>query len=200
VSRRWLTGGTTVSGYHRDIKDAWQRIYAIDGTNPNYEIINKLYGNVGRATQTGVQVVADQQLATPWRLSGGVHWYVHDVDAFEATLLFPTERTVSIASSRDQTWDLSIGNRFRFSGNEVQLNFVTYAARNVAQGRERGRSSLDFSASRPLWSGRGDVTFTFTDMLNDFGLRREVDGNGFRAVYENLLETQVARVRVRVRF
>jgi hypothetical protein len=201
LSRRWSNGSTTVSGYRRDITDAFQRIYAIDNSNPSYDIVNKLYGNVGQATQTGLQVIAEQQIASPWRMSGSVHWYVHEVDSLATTLRFPTTRALAIAGSRDDTWDLTIGNRFRFSGNrEVQLNFITYGARNVPQGRERARSSLDFSALQPLWNARGDVSFTFTDILNDFGQRREVTGSGFNALYENLLETQVARLRVRYRF
>jgi len=201
VSRRWSNGSSTVSGYHRDITDAFQRIFAIDNSNPNYDIVNRLYGNVGRSTQTGVQVVAEQQIVNPWRASASVHWYVHDIDALEATLRFPTMRTLTIPGTREGTWDLSVNNGFRLpGGRELHLNFITYAARNVPQGRERARSSLDLSASQPLWNGRGDLGFTFTDIMNDFGLRREVEGAGFNALYENLLETQVARLRLRYRF
>jgi hypothetical protein len=37
-------------------------------------------------------------------------------------------------------------------------------------------------------------------MLNDFGIRRDIQGTGFNALYENLMETQEARIRMRVRF
>ena len=201
IGRRWSKGSATVSGYHRDITDAFQRIYAIDNSNPNYDIINRLYENVGRATQTGVQVVAEQQVSSPWRVSGSVNWYVHDIDAIQTTLLFPTERPFFAPGSRDKTWDLTVNNRYRFSsGQELQLSFINYAARNAHQGRELARSSLDLSASWPLSNERGDVTFTFTDMFADFGVRREFDGQGFTALYENLKETQTARIRLRVRF
>jgi hypothetical protein len=201
VGRGWTDGSVTVSGYHRDITDAFQRIYAIDTSNPNYDIVNRLYENVGRATQTGLEVVADQQLAGPWRISASAHWYVHDIDSLQTTLFFPTTRPFSLASSRDDTWDFTVNNRFGFSGGqEIQLSFINYAARNVNQGRERARSSLDLSASWPLGNERGDVTFTFSDMLNDFGIRRDIQGTGFNALYENLMETQEARIRMRVRF
>jgi hypothetical protein len=201
IGRSWRNGSITTSAYHRDITDAFQRVYAIDGSNLNYDIVNKLYLNVGSASQTGVQVVAEQQVATPWRVSGSVNWYVHDVDSLETTLLFPTERSFSLPASRDDTWDLTINNRFRFDGGqEIQLGFVSYAARNVHQGSQRARSSLDLSASWPLPNERGDVTLTFSDMLNDFGVRQDIEGQGFNALYENLMETQTTRVRLRVRF
>ncbi|MGY8799650.1 MAG: hypothetical protein ACKVG4_12830 [Longimicrobiales bacterium] len=47
---------------------------------------------------------------------------------------------------------------------------------------------------------RAEVSFTLTYVFNDFSVRTDIDGQGFSALYENFLETQVARVRFRVRF
>jgi hypothetical protein len=46
---------------------------------------------------------------------------------------------------------------------------------------------------------RAEVVFTFTDVLNDFAVRTDVEGQGFTALYENFLETQVATVALRMR-
>jgi len=46
---------------------------------------------------------------------------------------------------------------------------------------------------------RAEVIFTFTDMLNDFAVQHDIDGQGFTALYENFLETQVATLGVRMR-
>ena len=47
---------------------------------------------------------------------------------------------------------------------------------------------------------RAELLFTFTDIFNDFAVQREVDGDGFTALYQNFLETQVATATLRVRF
>ena len=49
---------------------------------------------------------------------------------------------------------------------------------------------------------RAAILFTFTDIdiFNDCFVEREIDGQGFTALYQNLLETQVATARLRVRF
>ena len=47
---------------------------------------------------------------------------------------------------------------------------------------------------------RTEVVFNFTDVFNDFAVRTDVEGEEFTALYENLLETQVATVGLRVRF
>ena len=47
---------------------------------------------------------------------------------------------------------------------------------------------------------RAELLFTFTDIFNDFAVEREIDGQGFTALYQNFLETQVATVGLRFRF
>jgi hypothetical protein len=34
------------AAYHRDISDAFRRIFAIDSSNPNYDVANKVCHNV----------------------------------------------------------------------------------------------------------------------------------------------------------
>ena len=82
----------------------------------------------------------------------------------------------------------------------MQLSHIYYAERNVPQGRERARSSVDLAVKRPIMNERAELLFTFTDMFNDFAVEREIDGQGFRALYQNFLETQVATVGLRFRF
>jgi len=85
-------------------------------------------------------------------------------------------------------------------GLELQANYIRYASRNVPQGRERTRSSLDFSAKKPFMGEKAELVFTFTDIFNDFALQHDIIGNGFTALYQNFLESQIATVGLRVRF
>jgi outer membrane cobalamin receptor len=200
AGRSWDSGSVRASAYHRDISDAFQRVLAIDASNPNYDIVNKIYQNVGRSRQTGIDVVAEQQIAGPWRVSGAINWFVNDIDAFETMLFFPRPRPFTLAASRDDTWDFAINNRVQLPESaEVQLSYVYYAGRNVPQGRELARSSLDLAASYPFRNDRAEIVFTFTDILNDFAIQRETEGDGFTALYQNLLESQVATLGVRLR-
>ena len=199
--RSWTGGSGNVALYHRDINDAFSRIFAIDSSNPNYDIVNRLYENAGNTTQTGVQLLADHAVSRSWRASGGVNVYRNNVEAFETILLFPTPRPFALAATDETTWDASVNNQFRLPrAVELNANFIYYAGRNVPQGRERDRSSLDLSAKWPLRGDRAELLFTFTDVFNDFAVEREVQGQGFTALYQNFLETQVATVTLKVRF
>jgi outer membrane receptor protein involved in Fe transport len=200
-SRSWLGGSGSAAVYHRDVSDVFLRIFAIDDSNPTYDIVNRIFENAGNFRQTGVQFIASQDIARAWRLTGSVNWFHNDIDPLETILFFPTRRPFSLAASIDNTWDLTINNRFQLPGAvELQGNYIRYASRNVPQGRERSRSSVDVSAKKALMGDRAELVFTFTDIFNDFALQHEIQGRGFTALYQNFLETQVATLGVRYRF
>ena len=200
-SRSWPGGSGSAALYHRDVGDAFLRIFAIDDSNPNYDIVNRIFENAGNFRQTGVQLMASHDIIRAWRMTGSVNWFRNDVDPLETILFFPTRRPFWLSGSTDHTWDLTINNRFQLPGSvELQANYIRYASRNVPQGRERSRSSVDFSAKKPLMGDRAELLFTFTDIFNDFALQHEIQGPGFTALYQNFLETQVATVGIRYRF
>lgn len=201
LSRSWDGGLATVTGYHRDISDAFQRIFAIDESNASYEIVNKIYENAGNSTQTGIQLVGEERVSDDWTVSASANWFVIDVEALQTTLLFPTPRPFTLAASRDDTWDLTANSRLQLpAGGDLRLGYTYYAARSVPQGRQRDRSSVDVTTTWPVFHERGEVIFTFTDLFNDFAVRTDVEGDGFTALYENYLETQVATMAFRWRF
>jgi hypothetical protein len=201
LGRSWNGGSARAAGYHRDIEDAFQRVLAIDNTNPNYDIVNRIYQNVGHSRQTGVQVIVEQQVLEAWRIAASANWFVNDIDALQTMLLFPTPRPLTISGSKDDTWDFTLNHRLQLPRSaELQLSYIYYARRNVPQGHERARSSLDLAASLPIRGDRAELMLTFTDIFNDFAIQRETEGVGFNALYENFLETQVASVALKVRF
>lgn len=201
LSRPWSGGSVSSVVYRRDTQDAFLRVLAIDDSNPDYDVVNRIYENAGNATQTGVEVVVQQRMVAPWNVSASVNWFANEIDALETVLLFPTMRPFTLAASSDRSWDFTVNNRVQLPrSGDLQLSYIYYAARNVPQGRERARSSLDLATTWPIRGDRAEVVFTFTDILNDFAVRREIDGQGFTALYENFMETQVATVALRMRF
>ena len=200
AARSWERGSLSTSVYRRDISDSFLRIFAIDDSNPSYDIVNRIYENAGNSTQTGVEVIAQHQIAGPWRVTGSVNWFTNEIDALRTTLLFPTPRPFTLAASSDDTWDFTVNNEFQLLGaGELLLSYIYYARRNVPQGWERARSSLDLATTWPLMDDRAELLFTVTDVFNDFAIQRDIEGDGFSALYENYLESQVATIAVRVK-
>ena len=201
VGRSWNGGSVDTAVYHRDISDSFLRILAIDESNPTYDIVNRIFENAGNSTQTGVEVLLEQDIVDQWRLSGGATWYRNDIDALETVLFFPTPRPFALAASTDHTWDLTLNNRIALPrAIELQAGYIYYAERNVPQGIELARSSVDLAVTWPLMDEQVELLLTFTDILNDFAVQQEIEGRGFTALYQNFLETQVATVGLRFRF
>ena len=137
LTRSWNGRSVGTSAYHRDITDAFQRILVIDNSNPNYDIVNKIYENAGNSTQTGIQTVFEQEIAAPWRVSGSVNWFVIDIEELATTLLFPTPRPFSLAASRDDTWDFTVNNQFQLPGKRgatARLHLLRSSRRAPGQG------------------------------------------------------------------
>ena len=141
-----------------------------------------------------------QDVSASWRVSGSVNWYRKRIDGFKTQLFFPTTRPFAIAESDDATWDAKLNTQVTLPGSvKLQLSYIYYADRNVPQGTEYARSSLDFGLKRAIW-GDGEVALTVTDLLNNFGRRQQLVSTGVTTLYENLYETQRVTLGVRYRF
>ena len=101
----WNSGSVIASAYLRDIDDPFVRVFAIDPTSTDYDIVNRIYQNVGTGDQTGVELIVSQDVGDRWELTGSINWYDNTIDADQVTLLFPIQRPFDVQRSKDNTWD-----------------------------------------------------------------------------------------------
>lgn len=199
--RLWDSGSLITSLYYRDITNSFSRIFASDTSNPDYDIVNRIYQNTGDARHTGVELIFTQDITENWRVSGNFNWYNIAIDQHDVTILFPVERNLSIAAADQSTWDFKISNQISLPWDmEAQISYIYYADRAINQGTQAARSSLDIGLKKPIFEGRGEFNFSFSDVLNDFGLKQNINGDGFKTIYENYYETQVLNMGVKYRF
>lgn len=194
----WGNGSFIFSLYHRDIDDTFIRVFAIDSSNPQYNIINRIYQNVGSSTNDGLELIFAQEVNDFWQFTSSVNWYTNQVEQNTTQLLFPVVRPFMVAASTDNTWNMNINNQFDLPyAMRMQLSLTYYAPKNYAQGEEAARSSLDFGLTKPVFTNQGEVVLSVTDLFNKFGIRQDIKGAGFSAVYENYYETQVVSLGLR---
>ncbi len=198
---KWESGMAFLAGYYKLIDDPYMRIYTEDTTNVNYDVIIKTYANTGSAKNAGLELVFSQQILKIWKISGSANYYKNSIDAYEGSLLFPYPHTFAIVNSVAYVWDAKLSNHFNISDNlELQLTAVYFAPKNIPQGQQLSRSSIDFGLTQKILSGRGEIGFSASDIFNTFGIRHEIVGEGFTATYENYYETQVFRVGFKYKF
>jgi len=197
----WEKGSLFFAGYFRSINNPYMRVYTEDTSNTNYDVILKSYANTGKATNLGFELVFSQEVFEFWELSGNLNIYQNKIDAYIGTLLFPYEHTFNVEQTTDNTWDCKIINTFALPNEfQIQLTGLYFAPKNIPQGKQLSRSSIDVGIKKKIWSGKGEVTFAFTDIFNQFGLQQEVNGEGFTAYYENYYETQAIRIGLKYKF
>jgi outer membrane receptor protein involved in Fe transport len=191
----WSSGSLFSAVYHRMIQDQYMRIFSIDDSNPDYDIVNRIYQNTGSATNTGIEMLLSQDLTESWKISGTLNWYSNAIDAYQGTLLFPFERPFEIQQSTANAWDAKVNTEFELPADfTVQLSGVYYSRRNIPQGEQLARSSVDFGLKKSFWNKKADLTFSASDIFNRFGIQQEIVNDGFTATYQNFFETQIFRI------
>jgi len=193
--RIWETGSLFIATYYRAIDSPFLRIFNTDDSNLDYAIINKIYQNVGSGSNQGFEILLAQSLKEYWKVSTSFNWYNNKIDAFTGELLFPFKRSFSIPTTEDQTWDIKINNQIDLPNKtQIQLTAIYLAPKNIPQGRQLSRSSIDIGIQKSILAGKGELILSVTDLLNDFGIRQEIETADFTALYENYYETQVVRL------
>ncbi len=197
----WQRGSFFLSGYYRLIDDPFTRVYSIDESNDEYDIINKIYQNVGSGSNSGVELLLSQQIKKNLKINGSYNYYNNIIDAYSGELLFPYPREFNIQKTTDLTWDMKLSGLLTpANGWQVQLVYIYYAPKNIPQGRQLSRSSLDLAVKKSVLANRAELAFSFTDILNQNGIRQELHEDTFDAVYENYYDTQVMRLGFKYKF
>ncbi|MET6991680.1 outer membrane beta-barrel family protein [Sediminicola arcticus] len=197
----WDNGSLFSAVYHRMINDQYLRILSIDDSNPDYDIVSRIYQNTGNATNSGVELLFSQDISQSWKLSGSINWYQNNIIAYQGTLLFPFERTFSIASSSDLAGDFKISNEIMLPRDVTfQIIGLYYSQKNIPQGKELGRSSIDVGIKKKLWDSKGELFLSASDIFNRFGIRQELVTEGLVTLYANYYETQIIRLGLKYKF
>jgi outer membrane receptor protein involved in Fe transport len=198
---KWSSGSIYAAGYYRNIEDPYRRVYTKDETNTQFDIILKSYANTGKATNTGFELVFNQDLYEFWKVSGNFNTYQNKIFNYTGTLLFPYEHTFTINESSDVVYESKIINTFTLPKDfRLQLTALYISPKNIPQGKEYERSSVDFGLSKKFWDKKAEFRLAFSDIFNRYGIKQKNIGNGFTTIYENYYETQVIRAGIKYKF
>jgi hypothetical protein len=196
----WKTGSVFLSLYYRYIRDPYLRIYTVDDSSNTYDIVIKTYANTGTMTNRGIELVFAQSLASFWKINSNLNLYENHINSFTGNLDFPYNHEFYIEESNDITWDFKVSNSIIAGKNlEFQVTGLYYAPKNIPQGKQLARHSIDIGLRYIILNGKGEVRLSFSDLFNNYGIRQEITSEGFRAVYENNYETQIVRIGVKMK-
>ena len=197
----WDKASFFISGYYRLIDAPFLRIYSLDETPMGFDVINKIYQNVGKGTNLGTEILFTLNPINPWKISGSLNIFQNTFDAYTGEILFPYKRTFSIEESNEITLDAKLDQQLFLRDNfNIQLTAIYLAPRNIPQGKVSARSSVNLGISKTIFDEKVSITLSATDLFNQYGIREELSTPDFDAVYENFYETQVIRMNVNYKF
>lgn len=195
----WQSGSFYTSLYHKIIDDYYTRIYIQDPLHN--EITIKAYDNLGRATNSGLEVTFDQMITKLWKISVSTNFYINKIFAHSGQIEFPEPQSYSISKRTDTPFFTKLTSQLNLPGDFLlEMTGQYFSRKNIGQGRELSRGGIDLGIKRSLAGNKLELNFSATDILNTMGIRQKIDGQGFLAEYQNFYETQVFTLALRYKF
>jgi len=195
----WESGSFYTSLYHKIIDDFYTRIYIQDPIHS--EIMIKAYDNLGRATNSGIEITLDQKITKVWKISASANAYFNTIFPKSGTIDFPQPQAYSIPKRTDTPVFAKLTSQVSLPGEMIlEMTGQFFSRKNIGQGRELARGGIDLGVKKSLAGAKLEFNLSATDIFNTMGIRQEIDGHGFYTEYQNFYETQVFTISARYKF
>jgi outer membrane receptor protein involved in Fe transport len=194
----WNQGHLYAALFHKATDATITRIAT---TVPGNTLIYNIFQNAGTSSNSGGEMVLQQELRPWFSFNVNTALYKNTIDAFSvenkypATTLYHGEKE-SLVSGNTKF----VGN-FKFpKQTEIQLSALYFAPDLIPQGKIGSRFSIDLGAKKQIQNGKGELFLNGTDVLNTLHVRKEISGNGFQLNSIDYYETQVFRLGYSYKF
>ncbi|ALL05003.1 TonB-dependent receptor [Pedobacter sp. PACM 27299] len=194
----WNKGSFYFAAYRRNTEGTITRIAT---QAPGSNLIYNVFQNAGHSSNTGGEMVAQQQMS-PWltlNLNGNI--YQNKIDAFTVENLYPVPVIYTAKKDNLISGNLKLNALMKFPEfAELQLTGIYLAPDLVPQGRIASRFSMDMGFKKTLQKGKGELFLNGTDILNTLQIKKNIYGNGFQLISTDYYETQVFRLAYSYKF
>lgn len=194
----WTDGSFYFALYHRNTDGTISRIAT---QAPGSNLIYNVFQNAGHSSNTGAELLAQQQM-TPWlNLNLNANIYQNKIDAFTVENLYPVPVIYTAEKEELISGNVKVNGVFKFPKfAEMQVTGIYLAPDLLPQGRIGSRFSLDFGLKKILQKGKGELFLNGTDLLNTLQIKKNIQGNGFKLISTDYYETQVFRLGYSYKF
>lgn len=195
----WESGSFYTSLYHKIIDDFYTRIYIQDPIHS--KIMIKAYDNLGRATNSGLEITLDQKITKGWKISASANAYFNTIFPKSGIIDFPQPQAYSISKRTDTPVFAKLTSQVSLPGEIIiEMTGQFFTRKNIGQGKELSRGGIDLGVKKSLAGSRLELYLSATDIFNTMGIRQEIDGQGFYTEYQNFYETQVFTLSAKYKF
>ncbi|HYF31269.1 MAG TPA: outer membrane beta-barrel family protein [Chitinophagaceae bacterium] len=184
--------------YHRNTNGT---IIRIATQVPPSTLIYTVFQNASNSHNTGIELVLHQDLAGWFSFNTNVNVYRSVVNGFTVQNQYPVPSTYIANKETLTSGNIKFNSLFRLpKKTDLQVTAVHLFPDIIPQGKIGSRFSVDMGIKKQIQSGKGEIFFNATDLLNTLRIKREIRGNGFRLVTIDYYETQVFRIGYSYKF
>lgn len=180
------------AAYHRSTNGTITRIAT---QVPPSTLIYTVFQNAGRSSNTGVEMILQQDFSKTFSLSTNLNIYRNIIDAFTVQNKYPVASAYTAGKETITSGNLKVNTLLHLpKQTDVQVTAIYLAPDIIPQGKIGTRFSVDAGIKRQIQKGKGELFFNASDIFNTLLIKKDVTGNGFKLQSTDYYETQVFRL------
>lgn len=184
--------------YHRSTNGTITRIAT---QVPPVTLIYTVFQNAGHSSNTGIEMVLQQDFSKAFSFNTNINIYQNIIDAFTVENKYPVASTYTAGKEKLTSGNIKLNGVFHLSKQtDIQITSIYLAPDIIPQGKIGTRFSVDAGLKKQIQKGKGELFLNATDIFNTLRIKKEISGNGFKLSGTDYYETQVIRLGYTYKF
>jgi len=184
--------------YHRSTNGTITRIAT---QVPPATLIYTVFQNAGHSSNTGIEIVLQQDFSTIFSFNTNVNIYQNIIDGFTVESKYPVTSTYTAGKEKFTSGNIKVNGIFHLpKQTDVQITSIYLAPDIIPQGKIGTRFSVDMGTKKQIQKGNGELFFNASDIFNTLRINKETNDNGFKLISTDYYETQVFRLGYSYKF
>lgn len=194
-----LTKGYFYSAlYHRSTQGTITRIAV---QVPPSTLIYTVFQNAGHSSNTGLEMVLQQDVSKAFSFNTNVNIYQNTIDAFTVNNKYPVASTFTANRETLVSGNIKLNGIFHLpKQTDIQITSIYLAPDIIPQGKIGARFSVDMGIKKQIQNNKGELFLNATDVFNTLKIIKETNGTGFKLESTDYYETQVFRAGYSYKF
>jgi outer membrane receptor protein involved in Fe transport len=192
------TGYFYTALYHRSTNGTITRIAT---QVPPSTLIYTVFQNAGHSSNSGIEMVLQQDLSKVFSFNTNVNIYRNIIDAFTVENKYPVPSIYTAGKEKFTSGNIKLNGIFHLPKKiDIQITSIYLAPDIIPQGKIGTRFSVDMGIKKQIQKTKGELFFNASDIFNTLRIRKEINGNGFKLTSTDYYETQVFRLGYNYKF
>lgn len=184
--------------YHRSTQGTITRIAT---QVPPSTLIYTVFQNAGHSSNTGIEMVLQQDFSKVFSFNTNVNIYRNIIDAFTVQNKYPVVSTYTAGKEKLTSGNIKLNGIFHLpKQTDIQITSIYLAPDIIPQGKIGTRFSVDMGIKKQIQKSKGELFFNASDIFNTLRIKKEINGNGFKFNSTDYYETQVFRLGYSYKF